>query len=267
MVGQINLLRTIDNLIENNKFPQFVVLEGTIGSGRTLITNYIAEKLGATLKEVTELKIANTREIIDEAKNLSFKVVYLFKNVEGMNIQAENSLLKLAEEPTPNCYLIMTVENVSSLLPTIQSRAKVLKIDPYTDEELLQITNRKDLIKICKSPGIIKLFENCDADDTLKFADKIINNISKISVMNMLTILTYIDIEGKDDSKYNRDLILKSLEYKIYNLLIETGDSKYKSILRKIYEVKRNFSNNSINKQMAFDDLLFTIRRVLKNEN
>lgn len=266
MVGQTQLLKTIDSLIEQNKFPQFTVLEGMTGSGRTLMANYIAEKLEANLKEVEELKIANTREIIDEAKNLSFKVLYLFRNVEGMNLQAENSLLKLAEEPTPNCYLIMTVENSSSLLPTIQSRAKILKMNPYTDSELLQVTNRRDLIKICKSPGMIKLFESCDADDTLKFADKILNNISKISIMNMLTILTYIDIDGKDDSKYNRDLILKALEYKVYNLLISTKDKKYTQILRKIYEVKRNLVNNSINKQSAFDDLLFTIREVLKIE-
>lgn len=267
IIGQKQLLNRVDTMIEGNKFPHFMVIVGDSGAGRTLLTKYIANKLEAELKVAEELKIANTREIIEDSMALSYRKLYLFRNVESMNIQAENSLLKLVEEPGDLCYIIMTVENISSLLPTIQSRAKILKMENYTDDELRRFTNRDDLIKICKTPGMIKLFENCDADDTLSFADKILKNVSKVSVMNMLTILTYIDIDGKDDSKYNSTLILKALENKVSSILVETRQPKYLEILIKIQEIRRLLLNPSINKQGAFDDLLFTMRGVLRGES
>lgn len=265
MIGQKHLLKRIDKMINEDSFPHFIILEGLSGSGRTTVSEYVGNQLGAEIKIIEELKIANAREVIEDAKALSFRKLYLFRNVEGMNIQTENALLKLVEEPTENCYVIMTVENISSLLPTIQSRAIVLRMDSYTEDELRQLTSREDLLSICQTPGMIKLFESCDADDTLKFSEKILKNVGRVSLMNMLTIITYIDLDGKDEDKYNANLILKSLGVKVFEEMVATNNRDYLVIAKKIQETRRALTNPSTNKQGAFDNLLFTMRGVFKD--
>jgi hypothetical protein len=42
--------------------------------------------------------------------------------------EAANSLLKVLEEPPPNCTLILLSENPAEMLPTIRSRAMLFRL-------------------------------------------------------------------------------------------------------------------------------------------
>lgn len=55
------------------------------------------------------------------------KVVWL-QNVETMNANAANALLKLLEEPTANSYLILHTATLGRLLPTIRSRCQIHRL-------------------------------------------------------------------------------------------------------------------------------------------
>ena len=55
------------------------------------------------------------------------KKVILISNAESLTINAANALLKILEEPPENSYLILTTQNISSLLPTIISRCVMFK--------------------------------------------------------------------------------------------------------------------------------------------
>lgn len=91
-------------------------------------------------------------------------VIYILNNIENMNTQATNALLKFLEEPSKNIYAILTCENETKILPTIVSRSqkitfklvnKKLIIDesielgvPSEDAELLSnFYNSASLIK------------------------------------------------------------------------------------------------------------------------
>jgi DNA polymerase III delta prime subunit len=57
----------------------------------------------------------------------------VIRNSELLTTEAQNSILKLLEEPNDNCFIILSVENQSSLLPTILSRCELIQdLSPQT---------------------------------------------------------------------------------------------------------------------------------------
>ena len=53
-----------------------------------------------------------------------------------MGIPAQNSLLKVFEEPPEYCTIILIVKNANSLLQTIRSRAMLVRISPLAREQV-----------------------------------------------------------------------------------------------------------------------------------
>lgn len=56
--------------------------------------------------------------------------VYIVPNADTMNVYAQNSLLKVLEEPPEYCTIILIAENANMFLPTILSRGVRLKFSP-----------------------------------------------------------------------------------------------------------------------------------------
>jgi replication-associated recombination protein RarA len=65
--------------------------------------------------------------------NHDTKVVYL-PQVQNLNIESQNALLKTLEEPGENNYLLLTTSNPSLLLPTILSRCQKIRLN-YTENK------------------------------------------------------------------------------------------------------------------------------------
>lgn len=57
---------------------------------------------------------------------------------ERLTIIAQQSLLKLLEEPPPRCTMVLTGTNTSSLLPTILSRCQMISVQNNTDHTSTQ---------------------------------------------------------------------------------------------------------------------------------
>ena len=68
--------------------------------------------------------------------------IVLIQDAQNLLTEAQNALLKNLEEPGVNNYIILTADNSSSLLPTIISRCKIIKIksSPSVPKDLLKIT-------------------------------------------------------------------------------------------------------------------------------
>ena len=63
--------------------------------------------------------------------------VYLLKNFSASNIASQNKLLKILEEPPVNTYFILSVSNLDAILQTIKSRCKIINIDSFSNEEVV----------------------------------------------------------------------------------------------------------------------------------
>ena len=63
----------------------------------------------------------------------------IIQDAENMTFQAQNSLLKILEEPPQNTYFILTSSHPDQLLITVKSRCRPLKIIPWDSEYIRKI--------------------------------------------------------------------------------------------------------------------------------
>jgi len=69
--------------------------------------------------------------------NDGFAKVYILRNLDEMSEQGQNTLLKIVEEPPETVYFFLTCRSRSHVLPTILSRATILRLEPCSQEQCL----------------------------------------------------------------------------------------------------------------------------------
>lgn len=69
------------------------------------------------------------------APNDGDRKVYIFADCDRMDIRAQNTLLKLTEEPPPHVLLLFTAEHRNAFLVTMLSRMMPIAVRPCTAEE------------------------------------------------------------------------------------------------------------------------------------
>src|SRR3989339_404069 len=105
-----------------------------ISKDKIFINNYVNKlKKGTLFIEVTpstkEYSIDDIKGIIIETKVFYPKTrIYFLCNFHLSSIPAQNSFLKLLEEPPSNVQFILSTNNKNGLLPTIISRVKIVKL-------------------------------------------------------------------------------------------------------------------------------------------
>ncbi len=181
MNGEI--LKTINELIKNKKLPHAILIDAGSDSSRNELALYLASaficKSTYPCDSCTDcLKIKNSShpdviisdpELINEK---TFKIgvvrdirkdayilpneaehkVYILKNADKMNVQAQNALLKIIEEPPPYARFILVCESRAAMLETIMSRVTPFGLgadnDGISDEYALIADNlANDLAK------------------------------------------------------------------------------------------------------------------------
>lgn len=89
-------------------------------------------------KEKT-IKIDALREMIDALSRHSLEGgarVVLIENAERMTPQAQNCVLKTLEETQDDTYFLLTCDTESALLPTIRSRCRCIRMQPWSRERV-----------------------------------------------------------------------------------------------------------------------------------
>jgi len=121
------------------------------------------------------VKIGQVRQVIHNAYYRppveARRSIFLFTSSAFMK-EAANSLLKVLEEPPPNCTLILLSENPAEMLPTIRSRAMLFRLGavPIKTLEELLAARRPDLkaprraLIACLSEGAVGRALGFDVD-------------------------------------------------------------------------------------------------------
>ncbi len=63
--------------------------------------------------------------------------IYIIRDADAMTAQAQNALLKVFEEPPPSVKIFLLCERADALLTTIRSRAQILRMQRFREEELV----------------------------------------------------------------------------------------------------------------------------------
>lgn len=167
LYGNGQLKTYISGRIAEGQLPHALIFEGPEGSGKltvalmtaAMLCPEYADKIQSRLSldvTVHELEagkksigVALIRDIRESAyiKPQELPVrVFIIRTAHLMTTEAQNALLKIFEEPPKGVHFFLLTENASALLPTVRSRAPVLRMSVFDDEELISYvvsTNQK----------------------------------------------------------------------------------------------------------------------------
>ena len=93
----------------------------------------------APLPREKSIKIDSLREMIENLSHHSLeggRRVIVIENAERMTPQAQNCLLKTLEEAAEGVYFLLTADVESALLPTVRSRCRVVRVQPWPEERI-----------------------------------------------------------------------------------------------------------------------------------
>ncbi len=126
-------------------------------------------------------------------------------------LQAEgNKLLKIIEEPAPNTVFILVTENENEILPTILSRAQLIKIPTYSNEAITaalaarevsaEVAEKIAFLSEGNLREALQLVEN-NEEDWQELLRSWLNSILKYHVGSQLKWIEDISKIGRDKQK------------------------------------------------------------------
>ena len=176
--------------------PDVIRIKRENGKDGKLRQNIIVDQVRAVCKDACVLP--------NEAQHK----VYLFTEADKLNLEAQNALLKLLEEPPEHAALILCVGNQESLLPTVRSRCTVRQYSgqeaAFSDEactgaqqllEAVAAGNRANLFACCveladcKTPQALELIQCagcrcaqmlCGQRDTMGMSEQRLMSLHKL---------------------------------------------------------------------------------------
>lgn len=178
-----------------------------------LIKDYVKKlKTGSLFFEiipsVKEYSIDDIKSLIKETKIFNPKIrIYYLQNFHLSSIPAQNSFLKLLEEPPSNVQFVLTTDNKNSLLPTIISRVKIIKLQEkiksvveqfiaqdYTASKMSLVTAKdKESAKKTLLQLIIFFQEKLESDKKAPLIIKEILNLNRLLENNNLNPQLTVD--------------------------------------------------------------------------
>lgn len=205
LVGQEKIKEWISQLTLEN-CPHFIILKGGRRSGRTLITQMIAEKLNC-IKCEFDKSAEQVRQVISTIYNIKEPCIYWCEDLDKMRPEASNSLLKVTEETPKYAYVVLHC--VGTPLATLNSRAQVFELEPYSFENYKEYCELNN-IEIPENAEVLMSSCNSLADfeyyvKTGKFkqahelACKVLDYIGEVSKVNAFKILNSLAFKDTDE--------------------------------------------------------------------
>ena len=167
LIGHKNTLQTFINAWDNrDKHPIHPVwmLCGPRGIGKATLAYKIArmvygnvgdffimdmarniDERGNLKTEAKAISVHTVRAMIEKMQMSSMSGnwrVVLIDSVDELTVAAENAVLKLLEEPPQQTLFLLVTHQLSNVLPTVRSRARVEKMHPLTISELRELCTK-----------------------------------------------------------------------------------------------------------------------------
>ncbi len=218
----------VNNLTINEKNKSFKLLQNNTHPNFYLID---------LLNDKKNIDVAQIREMITYTSKSTFNNkarFILIDNVENLNKNSVNALLKIIEEPNKNVFFILISNNEKQILPTLKSRCLTFKIN-LTFDESINVSNQileknvfdiinQDLISYYNSPGDIINLINFSREKNID-----LRNYTIVSLLNNIIENGYYK-----KNKFVRNLLINYIEL---FFLKEYKLSSTKNSLLKFYHV------------------------------
>ena len=231
----INKANKSFKLLQNNSHPNFYLID--------------------LMNDKKNIDVAQIREMISYNNKSTFNNMarfILIDNIENLNKNSVNALLKIVEEPNENVFFILINNNEKYILPTLKSRCLIFKIN-FTFYESMGISNQilkenifnlinYDLINYYSTPGEIINLINFSKSKGIKLKD--------YTLVNLINLLI-------DNAYYKKNILVKRLlinfielfflkEYKLSNSKVSLLNF-YQNYITKIYNTEKfNLDDESL---------------------
>jgi len=317
--SQPNVVKLLETSLKKDRLSHAYLFEGERGTLKFETAIYFAKMLLCTGNDVPCLKCHNCRRInnhthpnvyvVEAIKNLIRKQqivdlqkefsktsvepgvkVYIIKDIDKINVNAANSLLKFLEEPHPKTYAILTTANINKILSTIISRSQIVQFSSL-NKKIVKEALIEEGYPVSTSSAIANL------TNSITEATEIINNeyfteiyelvkqIFKSLTTNEESIIIYFEENSSIiyQDKYLSDIFLSLMiiyqkdiiNYKISDVknivfrdemdtinVLAKDKTKNRLIedLEKMLSLKSRL-NSYINERLAYDNLLLSLER------
>ena len=283
LYGMNMFFNEISNLYNENKMPTKILLSGKKGLGKSTLAYHIINSILSTDEEFKydsnnffinennrsfKLLQSNSHpnfyliDLLSDKKNIDINQIramitytnkstfnnmarfILIDNIENLNKNSVNALLKVIEEPNENIFFILINNSERNILPTLRSRCLTFKIN-FTFKESINIANQilkknildlisYDLISYYNTPGEIIELINFSKDKKI--------NLNDYTLVNFLNLL--IDNEYYKKNKIVKTLLINSIELfflKEYQLNVTKNSllNFYHNFINKIHNTEK----------------------------
>ncbi len=267
LFGLESQIKEITNLFKDSKLPSKILLSGPKGSGKATfayhIINYIFSQyeenkynlnnclisennrsfklinnyshpnfhLIDLIVEKKNIEISQIRKMINYTNKSSFNTlpkIILIDNLENLNLNSSNALLKVLEEPNENVFFILILDSNKKTLETVKSRCLNFRIN-LNFEKNITIVNKlinNDILDLL-NPDLVNYY-NTPGEFINLYNFSIVNNVDlkKNDLKSFLKILI-------NENFYKKDNFIKNY---IFNF-IELYFLKLLSVSKHKYEI------------------------------
>ena len=277
LYGLVNYLDIFISLYKKEKLPNKILLSGLKGIGKSTLAYHLINfvltqreefsydnqkyqinennkdfkliqngsntnfKLIDILPEKKNINIDQIRDLINLTNKSSFNNkprFILIDNIEFLNTNSINALLKTLEEPNENTYFIL-INNQKKILPTLKSRCLEYKISLTNSESLLVLQNllndnpfniiNKRLMNYYFTPGnIYKLIEFSNINKI---------DLTDISLKDLLS--TFINYQYYKNEPSIKFIVYDLIEFFLKSYASSDSSYLYSYFMNKISNMRK----------------------------
>ena len=265
MIGQRCVQQQIKAEIENRSLARFIILVGDKGSGRKTLAKEIA-KLTDSEYVVVDKGVDAVREVIEQSYTSSANILYVL-DYDAMSNASRSAILKVTEEPPNKARFILIVTDLMSTLSTLVSRARVFRMDNYTDTDIAYFAGTEDtrFPNFCSNKYEVDLLKGYSIDKFADFVNVVVDNIAEVESANAFKMEEKIAFKDEAD-KYDVKIFMQAFRTVCMQKIQESENYwdklkyiQWVSITTKSLALLRV---NTLNRSALFDMWIFDIRKV-----
>lgn len=230
ITGHNKVKELLCGMISAGHIGHAYIFEGAEGIGSLSLAKAFAEKLtgGVSCENNPDITVV-TNDLYDPSKKQknvlidtirgmkadiyikpyrADKKVYIIPNADTMQEPAQNSLLKIFEEPPEYCVVILIVSNANSLLQTIRSRAVKIAIQPLTRQDVKSylVNNgtddaRAEVISAMSGGSIGKALAFSEDDEAVELRETVIGHLTGICESGAKHLYDFIKFLKRNNSE------------------------------------------------------------------
>lgn len=173
IVGHQKVLGLISGVIQSKNVAHAYLFLGARQVGKETVARWFARQLIfdkvarkynlSVLRSESGIKIGDIRSLQHElslTNPFGGPRVVILGDIDDMSIPAQNAFLKILEEPQTNVIFILLARRLQALLPTIISRAQLIRLSPVAVSEISNYLRSKGL-DIKTATEVARLSRGC----------------------------------------------------------------------------------------------------------